>query len=91
MAKKRGFLQYKSYMFLDKDPVIDTLRTAVSTSKQKYSAISMNSGVATSTIYNWFHGRTRRPQFATVAAVARALGKNGIHFGHNSGKPRLTD
>ncbi len=91
MAKKRGFLKYKSYSFVEKDPVIDALRTAVSTSKKKYRTISQDSGVAASTIHNWFHGRTRRPQFATVAAVARALGKSTITFASNSGNPRLSD
>jgi len=91
MAKKRGFLKYKSYSFVEKDPVIDALRTAVSASKKKYSTIHQDSGVSVSTIHNWFHGRTRRPQFATVAAVTRALGKSGITFASNSGNPRLVD
>ncbi len=92
MAKrKNGFLQYKSYSFIEKDPVIDALRTAVSQSKKKYSRIHEDSGVSTSTINNWFHGKTQRPQFATVAAVARALGKNSIVFASNSGNPRLVD
>lgn len=91
MAKKRGFLQYKSYSFIEKDPVIDALRTAVSQHGFTYPELHEKSGVAYTTIHNWFHGKTRRPQFATVAAVARAMGKKSIHFGHNSGKPRLVD
>jgi hypothetical protein len=90
-TKKRGFLKYKSYSFVEKDPIIDALRTAVSASKKKYSTLHADSGVSTSTIHNWFHGRTRRPQFATVAAVARALGKTTITFASNSGNPRLSD
>ena len=90
MAKKRGFLKYKSYMFTDKDPVIDALRTAVSDAHVKYVTLHAESGVSATTISNWFHGTTRRPQFATTAAVARALGKKGIMF-NRQGTPYLVD
>jgi hypothetical protein len=86
---KRGFIKYKSYSFVDKDPVIDSLRSAVSASKLSYRKLHEDSGVAVSTMHNWFHGNTRRPQFATVAAVLRAAGKRGIIFSSNSGSPRL--
>jgi DNA-binding phage protein len=73
-GNKRGFLKpYKSYMFRDKDPVIDVLRTVKEDKKVKTTDISADSGVSTTTIHNWFRGKTRRPQFATVAAVARAM------------------
>ena len=75
MSKRTYLKPYKSYVFRDKDPIIDVLRTAVADSKRKYSAIQEDSGVSTTTLYNWFHGATRRPQFCTVNAVARALGK----------------
>src|SRR5688572_15265685 len=72
---KRGFLRpYKSYMFRKKDPVIDVVRTAVEDSNKRLSAVTRESGVSYSTIYNWFNGKTRRPQFATVNAVARVVG-----------------
>lgn len=80
MTKKRGFIKYRSYQFVDKDPVIDALRTAVSEAKVKYSTLSAESGVSATTLHNWFHGNTRRPQFATTAATARALGMKGIMF-----------
>lgn len=88
---KRGFIKYRSYHFIDKDPVIDALRTAVSGSKKSYRQLHEESDVSVSTIRNWFHGKTRRPQFATVAAVLRATGKKGVMFAHNSGTPRLVD
>lgn len=65
---------YKTYIFRDKDPVIDVLRTAKTDSKVKASTIAETSGVSPSTIHNWFMGKTRKPQFATVVAVARAIG-----------------
>lgn len=72
----RGHLKpYKSYVFRDKDPIIDKVRTAVADSKESYKAITAKSGVSTSAMRSWFHGKTRRPQFATVNAVLRAVGK----------------
>lgn len=71
---------YKSYSFIDKDPVIDVLRTIVKDSEKSYLQIEIASGVKAQTMRNWFGGKTKRPQFATVAAVARGLGKS-IRFG----------
>lgn len=65
---------YKSYSFKDKDPVIDRLRTIIQDSGEKYSAVSDHSGVSVTTLYNWFDGETKKPQFCTVMAVARSLG-----------------
>lgn len=80
MAKKaRGFISpYRTYMFKDKDPVIDFVRTKVEDSKKSYAEISDGSGVSKATLYNWFHGKTRRPQFATVAATLSDLGVDTI-------------
>src|SRR5262249_4636293 len=63
---------YRSYNFIDKDPIIDELRTIVH--GIRYSEIHELSGVSTHALYGWFHGQTRRPQFATVMAVTRSLG-----------------
>jgi hypothetical protein len=91
MAKSsRGFIRYKSYLFISKDPIIDALRTGVSDSKMSYSEITDGGGPATATLRNWFNGTTKRPQFATVAATARTIGKKGIRF-TASGNPYLID
>lgn len=66
---------YKSYNFRDKDPVIDVVRTVVEDAGKSYAKVERDSGVTTQTLRNWFYGRTKRPQFATVAAVVRACGK----------------
>jgi DNA-binding phage protein len=73
-SKQRSIITYKSYLFKDKDPVIDELRTMVQESGDSYTDLHDSSGVSTNTLYNWFKGETRRPQFATVMAVTRALG-----------------
>lgn len=77
-----GILTYRTYNFLEKDPMIDQLRTACQDAfpgqekgmKISYGMVSAESGVSDSCIRNWFEGETRRPQFATMCAVARACG-----------------
>ena len=74
--RKNGPLRlYKSYVFKNKDPIIDLTRTIVQDSGYSYSAVSALSGVSATTLYNWFNGDTRRPQFASINAVGRACGK----------------
>ena len=76
MAK--GFT-YKSYNFVDKDPIIDEIRTVVRDSGATYKRIEEQSGVCAVTLRNWFDGKTRKPQAATINAVLRSLGyKLGI-------------
>jgi len=72
--KRKGSILYRSYSFVDKDPVIDKVRTIVNDGGLNYSDIHHISGVSTTTLHNWFEGETRRPQYATVAAVTGSLG-----------------
>jgi predicted transcriptional regulator len=65
---------YKSYSFIDKDPMIDQVRTVVQESLMTYKAISDASGVSAVTIRNWLDGATKKPQAATVNAVLRTCG-----------------
>jgi hypothetical protein len=65
---------YKSYNFIDKDPMIDEIRTIVEQSGASYKWVHENSGVGSTTIAKWFDGSTRRPQAATMNAVLRSLG-----------------
>lgn len=76
MAKNgKGALRlYRSYMFKDKDPIIDRLKTMISDEGLTYSEVRIISGVSSTTLYNWFEGETRRPQFASIAAVAYSMG-----------------
>jgi transcriptional regulator with XRE-family HTH domain len=64
---------YKTYSFKDKDPIIDKMRTKVQDSGLSYAEIGHVSGVSPGTLSNWFNGATRRPQFASLTAVARAI------------------
>jgi DNA-binding phage protein len=63
---------YKSYNFVNKDPIIDEIRGMVK--GYKYSQIEEMSGVSHTTLRGWFDGKTRRPQYSTVMAVVHALG-----------------
>lgn len=67
---------YKSYNFVGKDPVIDLVRGIVDESKMSYTRLHVESGVSIGTVRNWFFGDTKRPQFATVAAIVRACGED---------------
>lgn len=81
MSKKRGYISpYRNYLFTDKDPIIDFTRTAVADSKQSLQKIHEKSNVSTTTLYNWFHGKTRRPQFATVASVLLTCGVSEVNI-----------
>jgi len=78
MAKKNGdrLPLYGAYRFGRdaKDPVIDVVHTMLDEAGMNYAEASKVSGVAASTIYQWIEGKTLRPKYCTIAAVAGALG-----------------
>jgi len=64
---------------VDKDPIIDEIRTVYQQSGVNYRWIEENSGVTAATLSAWFNGKTKKPQAATINAVLRSLGyKLGI-------------
>jgi hypothetical protein len=65
---------YKSYSFTDKDPIIDEIRTVIKDSGVSHAWIEDQSGVTSQTLRSWFYGTTKKPQAATINAVARSLG-----------------
>jgi transcriptional regulator with XRE-family HTH domain len=75
MAEKRlklyGYYKFKSG---DKDPIIDTVHTWLDDSGLSYGKAAELSGLGSSTIYNWIEGKTKKPQYCTIAALAGALG-----------------
>jgi hypothetical protein len=73
----RGFLRvYRTYNYVDKNPVIDKVRTLVQDEGlfKQLKIVHEISGVSTTTLDNWFNGDTRSPQHATIAAVITSLG-----------------
>jgi DNA-binding phage protein len=65
---------YKSYNFVDKDPIIDEVRGVFQQTGVTHKWVADRSGVTTQTMNKWFSGKTRKPQAATVNAVLRAMG-----------------
>lgn len=65
---------YKTYRFINKDPIIDKLRTLKSDTGISAKEIERVSGLTAGTQNAWFKGGTRRPQHASVAAFVGACG-----------------
>jgi hypothetical protein len=63
-----------SYNFVDKDPIIDQMRTLIEDAGVSWLFIERHSGVSRSCLRAWFKGKTRRPQHPTVKAVLRSIG-----------------
>lgn len=75
MAKRNGFVIYRTYKFTSQDPAV---KEVLACCTKKDSESSAASGVAEATIHNWRSHKTRRPQFATLQAVAMANGKRFV-------------
>jgi len=69
---------YKSYMFKNKDPVIDEMKTLFKDegllNSDGFEEIHARGAATAATYKKWFNGDTRRPQNASVMATAHALG-----------------
>ena len=81
---------YSSYNFVDKDPVIDLMRSISEHQEIGIPRIAAQSGVSEGTIRNWFYGKTKKPQFATVAAVMSAMGYRVQWYRHDTSTVNLT-
>jgi AcrR family transcriptional regulator len=68
------------YRFIDKDPVIDIVRTEHQLSKMTVKKLSETSGISVTTFYSWFGGKTRRPQHLTVKYALEALGVKEVYM-----------
>lgn len=65
---------YNTYRFENKDPAIKLLRDKFVALDTTVAQVSAKSGVSQACIRNQFWGTTRRPQHATIMAIARAMG-----------------
>lgn len=67
---------YRTYRFIEKDPIIDRMRTIVQDEGlyKNLQAVHEISGISATTLHAWFHGDTRRPQHSTIAALVTSLG-----------------
>lgn len=64
----------RSYNFIDKDPECDRFRTLYQKEHIKEADLAVLAGLAVSTVKRMFGGDTRRPQHATFAKMAGAMG-----------------
>ena len=76
---------YQSYVFRDKDPAIDAIRTVMQDHFGKrnldhadYAEVEEQGGPTAGCIKSWFEGKTKRPQNATLEAAGRALGYHRV-------------
>lgn len=75
MARGNGTLWLtRSYNFIDKDPEIDHFRTIYQKEHIKENDLAVLAGLSVTTVKNMFGGTTRRPQHATFAKMAGAMG-----------------
>ena len=75
---------YRSYVFRTTDPILDEIEGVIRESGLKTRQIT-ESSVSPSTLRAWRKRKTKRPQFATISAVALACGATGIKY--INGKP----
>jgi hypothetical protein len=71
-GRQRRGITYKSYNFIDKDPIIYEVWDVVK--GVSWSYIEEESGVSRACLQGWFYGATRKPQQATIRAVLRSVG-----------------
>lgn len=66
------------YRFIDKDPIIDVIRTAMqrrgNISPEQINRVAYDAGIHPGTLHNWLNGDTRRPLSITTRFVLEALG-----------------
>jgi hypothetical protein len=65
----------QGYRYVDKDPVIHELIGLVNKDPRSVTAIAKDAFIAPSTLLALDHGKTRRPQNATIEFLLRSLGK----------------
>jgi hypothetical protein len=71
---------YKSYVFRDKEPVIDEMRTLIEDhfgeklTNKNLRKITESGGPSATCMNAWFFRTTKRPQNATIEAAGRAMG-----------------
>ena len=69
----RGWMQ-RSYRLISFDPEIDKFRTIFQGEHLKQKDLAVLAGLSASTVTNMFGGQTKRPQHATFAKMAHAMG-----------------
>lgn len=70
------FRTLRTYRFIDKDPVVDELRTLVEDRglMKQLGHVAELAGVARGTVHNLFNGETKQPRNRTVMGIATSIG-----------------
>lgn len=76
LAKTKVNFQYPTYFFRkeEQDPIVDLTLSCLKRHDIPLAKAASGSGVSPATLYAWAKGKTRRPQFATIAAVLGVAG-----------------
>lgn len=78
------------YRFIDKDPIIDVIRTAMqrkgNLTPEQINRVAYDAGIHPGTLHNWMYGDTRRPLSLTTRFVLEALGVT-IKYTDENDKP----
>jgi transcriptional regulator with XRE-family HTH domain len=64
----------RSYRLLDHDPEIDKFKTIWRDEHLKEKDLAVLAGLSTGTVHKMFSNQTKRPQHATFAKMAKAMG-----------------
>jgi predicted transcriptional regulator len=81
----------KDYRRIDKDPVIDLIRTAFQQTKADINAVAEKAFVRPQTIRNWLNGDTKRPWNITADCVLSVLGVSRNPVWTATGQPVLSN
>ena len=65
---------YKTYFFRGQDPMLTEAISKIMDSGAKFSKISADTGVATTTLYNWRKRKSKRTYASTMNAALRGAG-----------------
>ena len=67
---------FRTYRFIDKDPVIDELRTLLQDEGlfDQLAKVAVLANLSYSTVYSLFHGETRRPHNSTASSIGTCAG-----------------
>jgi predicted transcriptional regulator len=65
---------YKSYNFVDKNPVIYRLQTIIDGHRLSLQEIAEESGLTLGCLRAIFYGKTKDPRHSTIARIVIALG-----------------
>ena len=74
MTKRSILRASDSYLFRDKHPLIDVLRTKMKDEGVTYEELHRKTGVSVGTLVRWFDGTTKNPHAVTLNQAAAYFG-----------------